>query len=140
MASSDYSPYDHSGSASTHMYAPANAYAYSYGYGHDPGNNTRPSSAQSYGHVSAQTYGQGLPQPPPAPLPKQSYFLPGYGLSRHVIMRRIPFFVGHNYTIRPFTYNHREGYLLTHDGAPLTKVRNSWAHAGDMTHTLKEPD
>ena len=51
-----------------------------------------------------------------------SYFIPGYRLSKHVMINQVQLFVGHDYTIRPFTYHHREGYLLTHCGPPLTRV------------------
>jgi len=51
-----------------------------------------------------------------------SYFVPGYGLSRHVVLRHIPYYLGSGATVRPFSYQQREGYLVSSPGAPLTKV------------------
>jgi len=61
----------------------------------------------------------------------KSWFLPGYGISRQVILNHYQFFLGPSATIRPFRYQHREGYMLTHTGKTLTKVR---------TALLEEPE
>ena len=54
-----------------------------------------------------------------------SYFLPGYGLSRSVVLQQIPYQLGPNASVRPFSYQQREGYLISSPGAFLTKVRYS---------------
>ncbi|MCJ1274010.1 hypothetical protein MMC21_001803 [Puttea exsequens] len=50
-----------------------------------------------------------------------SYFVPGYGLSRQIVFTHIPFYLGPDATVRPFSYQQREGYLISNPGAPLTK-------------------
>ncbi|KPI44555.1 uncharacterized protein AB675_8810 [Cyphellophora attinorum] len=49
----------------------------------------------------------------------EEYWLPGYGLSRHIVFRQLQYFIGPSATVRPFSYHGREGYLIK--GAPLTK-------------------
>ncbi|OJD24346.1 hypothetical protein ACJ73_04295 [Blastomyces percursus] len=49
----------------------------------------------------------------------QQYWLPGYGLSRHVVLSQIQFFLGPSSSARPFSLQGREGYLIT--GTPLTR-------------------
>ncbi|EXJ94718.1 hypothetical protein A1O1_03115 [Capronia coronata CBS 617.96] len=49
----------------------------------------------------------------------QEYWLPGYGLSRHIVLRQLQFFLGPSATVRPYSYHGREGYLI--NGTPLTK-------------------
>ena len=51
-----------------------------------------------------------------------SYFLPGYGISRQVIFTKYQILPGPAASIRPFSYQQREGYLVSHAGSPLTKV------------------
>ncbi|EKV05937.1 hypothetical protein PDIG_81340 [Penicillium digitatum PHI26] len=36
--------------------------------------------------------------------PVQQYWLPGYGLSRHVVLGHIQYFLGPSATVRPFVY------------------------------------
>ena len=50
----------------------------------------------------------------------QEYWLPGYGLSRNIVLSNIQFFLGPSATVRPYTYQGREGYLIV--GVPLTRV------------------
>ncbi|ETN45476.1 uncharacterized protein HMPREF1541_09308 [Cyphellophora europaea CBS 101466] len=49
----------------------------------------------------------------------QQYWLPGYGLSRHIVLGQLHYFLGPSTSVRPYTYQGREGYLI--NGAPLTK-------------------
>ncbi|KAJ5094059.1 hypothetical protein N7456_009920 [Penicillium angulare] len=49
----------------------------------------------------------------------QQYWLPGYGLSRHIVLGHIHYFLGPSASVRPFSYQGREGYLIT--GPPLTR-------------------
>ncbi|OQE41328.1 hypothetical protein PENCOP_c005G00408 [Penicillium coprophilum] len=51
--------------------------------------------------------------------PVQQYWLPGYGLSRHIVLGHIHYFLGPSATVRPFAYQGREGYLI--NGVPLTR-------------------
>ena len=39
-------------------------------------------------------------------------------------MHHVRYYIGSNHTIRPFSFQQREGFLLTHDGPPLTKVKD----------------
>ncbi|KAJ6180719.1 hypothetical protein N7519_011180 [Penicillium mononematosum] len=52
--------------------------------------------------------------------PVQQYWLPGYGLSRHIVLGHIQYFLGPSATVRPYSYQGREGYLI--NGVPLTRV------------------
>ncbi|KAF3386353.1 hypothetical protein F1880_001061, partial [Penicillium rolfsii] len=49
----------------------------------------------------------------------QQYWLPGYGLSRHIVLGHIHYFLGPSASVRPYSYQGREGYLIT--GMPLTR-------------------
>ncbi|KAL2838865.1 hypothetical protein BJX68DRAFT_209385 [Aspergillus pseudodeflectus] len=49
----------------------------------------------------------------------QQYWLPGYGLSRQIVLGQIQYFLGPSATVRPYTYQGREGYLIV--GVPLTR-------------------
>ncbi|KAJ5494118.1 hypothetical protein N7463_010205 [Penicillium fimorum] len=51
--------------------------------------------------------------------PVQQYWLPGYGLSRHIVLGHIHYFLGPSATVRPYSYQGREGYLI--NGVPLTR-------------------
>lgn len=51
-----------------------------------------------------------------------SYFVPGYGISRHVMFTNIHYYLGPYASVRPFSYQQREGYLVSNPGTPLTKV------------------
>lgn len=70
-------------------------------------------------------------------VPVQEYWLPGYGLSRQIVLREIQYFLGPSATVRPYslqvefhavwklvlnltTSKGREGYLIM--GPPLTKA------------------
>ena len=77
----------------------------------------------SYGSsASSNSYPYSLPTPAPSPRDRISYFVPGYGISRYIMMHHVRYYIGANHTIRPFSFQQREGFLLTHDGPPLTKV------------------
>jgi len=71
-----------------------------------------PSSRSSSGYSSSSRSSSGY----------TSYFVPGYGLSRHVVFTHIPYYLGPCASVRPFSYQQREGYLISNPGAPLTKV------------------
>ncbi|KAL6246020.1 hypothetical protein RBB50_007173 [Rhinocladiella similis] len=47
------------------------------------------------------------------------YWLPGYGLSRHIVLRQMQYYLGPTATVRPYSYQGREGYLI--NGRELTK-------------------
>lgn len=51
--------------------------------------------------------------------PVQQYWLPGYGLSRHIVLGHIHYFLGPSATVRPYSYQGRDGYLI--NGVPLTR-------------------
>lgn len=51
--------------------------------------------------------------------PEQQYWLPGYGLSRHIVLGHIHYFLGPSASVRPYSLQGREGYLIT--GVPLTR-------------------
>ena len=52
-----------------------------------------------------------------------TYFVPGYMISRQVMFNNVHYFLGPQATVRPFTYQQREGYLIQNTGGPPTKVR-----------------
>ena len=52
----------------------------------------------------------------------ESYFVPGYGISRHIMFSQVHFYLGPYASVRPYSYQGREGYLVT-AGRTLTKVR-----------------
>ncbi len=54
--------------------------------------------------------------------PKNEYFVPGYGISRQVIVEHIQLFLGPGSSARPYSYLGREGFLILTSGQPLTKV------------------
>ncbi|OJZ89566.1 hypothetical protein ASPFODRAFT_497209 [Aspergillus luchuensis CBS 106.47] len=49
----------------------------------------------------------------------QQYWLPGYGLSRHIVLGHIQYFLGPTASVRPYSYQGRDGYLIV--GVPLTR-------------------
>ncbi|PWY84541.1 hypothetical protein BO94DRAFT_102216 [Aspergillus sclerotioniger CBS 115572] len=49
----------------------------------------------------------------------QQYWLPGYGLSRHIVLGHIQYFLGPSASVRPYSYQGRDGYLII--GVPLTR-------------------
>lgn len=51
-----------------------------------------------------------------------SYFVPGYMISRQVMFSNVHYFLGPQASVRAFTYQQREGYLINNPGGPLTKV------------------
>ena len=51
-----------------------------------------------------------------------SYFVPGYKISRHVMFTNIHYYLGPYASVRPFSYQQREGYLITNPGVLLTRV------------------
>ena len=53
----------------------------------------------------------------------KQYFVPGYLISRNIICSHIQFFLGPYASVRPYSYQGREGYLVTTPGQPLTEVR-----------------
>ncbi|KAH7130514.1 hypothetical protein B0J11DRAFT_429173 [Dendryphion nanum] len=50
-----------------------------------------------------------------------SYFVPGYGISRPVIQNEIRYLCGPDAIVRPYTHQGRDGFLITTCGRPLTK-------------------
>jgi len=43
-------------------------------------------------------------------------------ISRQVMFGNVHYFLGPQASVRPFTYQQREGYLINNPGGPLTKV------------------
>ncbi|KAI4153148.1 MAG: hypothetical protein LQ340_002489 [Diploschistes diacapsis] len=58
--------------------------------------------------------------PPSSSQDFQPYFVPGYGISRHIIVSHIQYFLGPYATVRPYQYRGREGFLVNAPGQ-LTK-------------------
>ncbi|KAF2850410.1 hypothetical protein T440DRAFT_489650 [Plenodomus tracheiphilus IPT5] len=52
-----------------------------------------------------------------------SYFVPGYGISRAVIQNEIRYHCGPGAIVRPYTFQGRDGFLITTTGPPLTKAQ-----------------
>ncbi|KAK7185587.1 hypothetical protein DPSP01_010735 [Paraphaeosphaeria sporulosa] len=52
-----------------------------------------------------------------------SYFVPGYGISRTVIQNEIHYYCGPNSIVRPYTLQGRDGFLVTTSGPPLTQAQ-----------------
>ena len=50
------------------------------------------------------------------------YFIPGYGISREVISSQIQLFLGPLARARPYSYQEREGYLISGPCATITAV------------------
>lgn len=78
-------------------------------------------------HTSSKFY---LTSPTMSSTPSSSdpsrYFVPGYGISRHIIFSHIQFYLGPYASVRPYSYQGREGYLVTAPGRPLTKVGSQY--------------
>ena len=51
----------------------------------------------------------------------QEYWLPGFMLSRHIVLGQLQYFLGPTARVRPFSYQGRDGYLIV--GMQLTRVR-----------------
>ncbi|KAF2657970.1 kinase-like protein [Lophiostoma macrostomum CBS 122681] len=54
---------------------------------------------------------------------QNSYFVPGFGISRAVIQNEIRYYCGPDSIVRPYTYQNRDGYRVTTTGPPLTKAQ-----------------
>ncbi|KAH6870358.1 hypothetical protein J4E91_009895 [Alternaria rosae] len=52
-----------------------------------------------------------------------SYFVPGFGISRAVIQNEIRYHCGPDAIVRPYTFQGRDGFLITTIGPPLTKAQ-----------------
>lgn len=46
---------------------------------------------------------------------EQQYWLPGFGLSRHIVLGHIQYFLGPNASARPFTYQVMNGAPIPSD-------------------------
>lgn len=53
---------------------------------------------------------------------QRPYFVPGFGISRHIIFSHLNFFLGPYASCRSYSYHGREGYLISAPGPQLTKV------------------
>ncbi|CAI6334223.1 unnamed protein product [Periconia digitata] len=51
-----------------------------------------------------------------------SYFIPGYGISRAVMQNDIHYYCGPDAIVRPYTHHGRDGFLVTTVGPALTQV------------------
>ena len=86
------------------------------------------------------------------------YFVPGFGISRHIIFGHIQYYLGPSASVRPYSYQvrrstrlalgaalltftqGREGYLVTAPGQPLTKVSTFAASdAAEQPRALGSP-
>ncbi|KAF2805143.1 uncharacterized protein BDZ99DRAFT_424390 [Mytilinidion resinicola] len=54
---------------------------------------------------------------------QNSYFVPGFGISRAVIQNEIRYHCGPDAIVRPYTHQGRDGFLVTTSGPPLTKAQ-----------------
>ncbi|KAH8723437.1 hypothetical protein GQ44DRAFT_774040 [Phaeosphaeriaceae sp. PMI808] len=52
-----------------------------------------------------------------------SYFVPGFGISRTVIQNEIRYHCGPDAIVRPYTFQGRDGFLVTTVGPPPTKAQ-----------------
>ncbi|KAF2841864.1 hypothetical protein M501DRAFT_927619 [Patellaria atrata CBS 101060] len=64
---------------------------------------------------------------------QQSYFVPGYGISRAVIQSDIRYYCGSDAIVRQYTHQGRDGFLVTTSGPPLTE-----AQIQDLKNASKE--
>lgn len=55
----------------------------------------------------------------------KQYFVPGYGISKHIMFSHIQIYLGPYSTVRPYSYRGRDGYLVSAPGQPLTRVSPS---------------
>ena len=67
----------------------------------------------------------------------EQYFLPGWGISRNILFSHIHFFLGPHASVRPYSYQGREGYLVITPGPPLTEVRTSRRANSTRRHSLE---
>ncbi|KAF2133816.1 hypothetical protein P153DRAFT_392461 [Dothidotthia symphoricarpi CBS 119687] len=54
---------------------------------------------------------------------QNSYFVPGYGISRAVIQNEIRYHCGPDAIVRPYTFQGRDGFLVSTFGPPLSKAQ-----------------
>ncbi|KAI9684483.1 MAG: hypothetical protein M1829_002293 [Trizodia sp. TS-e1964] len=54
--------------------------------------------------------------------PLETYFLPGYGISRPFLQSHICFYLGPRAFVRPYTHQGRDGFLVSAPGKPLTQI------------------
>ena len=70
----------------------------------------------------SSSYSSYSSQSPASSQEYQSYFVPGYGISRHIIFSHIQYYLGPYATVRPYQFRGREGFLVNAPGQPLTKA------------------
>ncbi|KAF2435545.1 hypothetical protein EJ08DRAFT_645837 [Tothia fuscella] len=77
---------------------------------------------QQYGQQYNQQYSQQYPQQYTQQYAQaNSYFVPGFGISRAIIQSEIQYLCGPDAVVRPYTHQGRDGFLVTTAGPPLTK-------------------
>ncbi|KAF2643659.1 hypothetical protein P280DRAFT_487626 [Massarina eburnea CBS 473.64] len=54
---------------------------------------------------------------------QNSYFVPGFGISRAVMQNDIHYYCGPDAIVRPYTYQGRDGFLVTTTGPALTQAQ-----------------
>ncbi|KAF2654697.1 hypothetical protein K491DRAFT_631546 [Lophiostoma macrostomum CBS 122681] len=75
-----------------------------------------------------------------------SYFVPGFGISRTVIQNEIRYHCGPDAIVRPYTLQGRDGFLVTTSGPQLTKAqiedlkRSSWEYEEKQSRRADEAD
>ncbi|PVH95912.1 hypothetical protein DM02DRAFT_617576 [Periconia macrospinosa] len=57
------------------------------------------------------------------PAAPNSYFIPGYGISRAVMQNNIHYYCGPDAIVRPYTHHGRDGFLVTTVGPALTPAQ-----------------
>ena len=67
----------------------------------------------------------------------KQYFVPGWGISRNILFSHIHFFLGPHASVRPYSYQGREGYLVITPGPPLTEVRTPHRAKFTLWHSLE---
>ncbi|KAK4989293.1 hypothetical protein LTR66_007090 [Elasticomyces elasticus] len=55
--------------------------------------------------------------------PLNTYFLPGYRLSRYVLQEQICYYCGPRAFARPYTHQGRDGFLISTPGPQLTEAQ-----------------
>ncbi|EBA27461.1 uncharacterized protein AFUA_3G11355 [Aspergillus fumigatus Af293] len=75
----------------------------------------------------------------------QQYWLPGYGLSRHIVLGHIQYFLGPSATVRPYTYQVNDYLEQINDLAAMSREyerQESLRMTGDVLspHSCRESE
>ncbi|TID26627.1 hypothetical protein E6O75_ATG01120 [Venturia nashicola] len=69
-----------------------------------------------------------------------SYFVPGFGISRAIIQSEIRYFCGPDAIVRPYTHQGRDGFLVTTAGPPLTKEQIDDLKEASVEYELRQAE